>query len=177
MLKVRTRCPRTCWIHSNIESEVGFNKVIGLVVIPHSISIRDLLNSWPINYDPWSYMVSIGLGYPDINIVSTKLTIYTTLLSLYFIISNHPVTVSIIVTAFIKKKILSLYYYDVGTNYIYTEFVPWYCLSFLSWQFTFLFIWSFCTLLSVKMSYFLSDGFSYACPVQMLANHCLHSIH
>ena len=46
-------------------------------------------------------MISIGLGYLDSHVVSTKFVIYIALLSSYCVISNHPVTGSILVTAFI----------------------------------------------------------------------------
>ena len=73
--------------------------MIGLVVIMSPVSVRDFLNSRPINYDPWSYVIYIGLGYLDSHVVSTKFVIDITFLSLYCAISNHPVTISIIVTA------------------------------------------------------------------------------
>ena len=72
MLQVHTRFTRTCLIRSNIASDVVFLEVLGLVVILYSISIKYFLNSWPINYFPWSYVVSIGLGYLDVHLVSTK---------------------------------------------------------------------------------------------------------
>ena len=61
------------------------------------------MNSLPINYDPWSYMISIGLEYLVNHVVSTKFTIDIALLSSYLIDPNHPVTGSIVVTAFIIK--------------------------------------------------------------------------
>ena len=38
-----------------------------------------------MNYGPWTYMISVGLGYLVNHLVSTKLTIDIALL-------NHPVT-------------------------------------------------------------------------------------
>ena len=72
MLQVRTRFPRIWLIRSNISLHMGFPKVIGLATIPYSILISYFLNSWPINSDPWSYIISIGLGYLDSHLVSTK---------------------------------------------------------------------------------------------------------
>ena len=100
MLKFHNRFPRTWWILSNIALDMGFTEVIGLAVISYSISIRDFMNSWPINFFLWSYMISIGLEYPDIHVASNKFAIYIALLSLYCAISNHPVTISITVTYF-----------------------------------------------------------------------------
>ena len=74
--------------------------MLGLAVIPYYISIRNFLNSWPINYDRWSYMISIGLGYLDSQVVLTKFVIYIALLSISCIILNHTAKGSIIVTAF-----------------------------------------------------------------------------
>ena len=110
MLKYLTIFSRTWWIHSNIASEVGFPEVIGLAFIPYYSSIRDFLNSLPIHSDPWSYLVFIGIGYLDIRIVSTKFAIDISLVSLYYVISNHHVTVLIIITAFIWK-FLSITFY------------------------------------------------------------------
>ena len=49
-----------------------------------------------MNYDPWSYVISVGQGYLVNHIVSTKFEIVIARLSFYFFISNHPVMVSII---------------------------------------------------------------------------------
>ena len=101
MLKNCTRFPRTWLIRSNTVLDMGFSEVLDLAVIPYSVLIRHFLNSRPINSYPWSYMISIGLGYLDSHVVSTKFVIYIALLSSYCVISNHPVTGSILVTAFI----------------------------------------------------------------------------
>ena len=69
--------------------------MLGLKVIQYSISIRDFLKSQPMNYDPWSYMISVGLGYLFNKIVSTKFTIDIALLSSYCVILNHPVTCAV----------------------------------------------------------------------------------
>ena len=100
MLKLCTRFPRNWWIRSNIALEVGFTKVLGLAVIPHSVSIIYFLNLWPINSDPWSYVISIGLWYLVSHVVSTKFVLDIALLSSYFGILNHPVTGFIMVTVF-----------------------------------------------------------------------------
>ena len=67
------------------------------------LSIGYLMNSRPMNYNPWSYMIYVGQGYLVKHIVSTKLAIVIAHLSLYSSISNHPVTGSIKVTALILK--------------------------------------------------------------------------
>ena len=100
MLQVLNRFPRTWQIHYNTTLDMGFAEVLGLAVIPYYVSIRDFMNSWPINYDPWLYFIYIGLGYLDNHIVSTNFVIDTNPLSLYCSTSNYPVTGSIIVTAF-----------------------------------------------------------------------------
>ena len=48
-------------------------------------------------------MITVGLGYLVNHVVSTKFVIDIALLSSYFVISDHPVTGSIVVTAFIFK--------------------------------------------------------------------------
>ena len=74
--------------------------MLGLEVIPYHLSIRDFLNSWPINYDIWYYVISIGLGYIVNHVVSNNSVIDIALLLSYYLILNHPVTGSIMVTAF-----------------------------------------------------------------------------
>ena len=54
-------------------------------------------------------MISIGPGYIFNHIVSTKLAIDITFLSSYFVISNYPVTGSIMVTALRFKMYLFLF--------------------------------------------------------------------
>ena len=103
MLKVLTSFPRTCLIRSNIALEKRFLEVLVLSVILYYISISYFLNSWPINYYPWSYKMSIGLGYLNSQIVSTEVIIDTALLLWYWYLSNHTVTGSIIATDFIFK--------------------------------------------------------------------------
>ena len=100
MLKFHTRFSRTWWICPNIVLELGFPEVLGLAVIPYYFPIRDFLNSWPINYYPWSYMISIGLGYLVNHVVYTKFDIVIALLLSYCVILDHPVTGSIMVMAF-----------------------------------------------------------------------------
>ena len=60
---------------------MGFPEVLGLTAIPYSISIRDFMNPISINFDPWSYVIYIGLGYLDIHVVLTKFSIFIALLS------------------------------------------------------------------------------------------------
>ena len=63
--------------------EVGFIEVLGLAVIPYYLSIRDFLNLWPISFDPWSYVIYIGLGYPCIHVVSTKFALFCHYIALF----------------------------------------------------------------------------------------------
>ena len=100
MLKARNRFPRTWRIRSNITLGVGFTEVLGLETILYYFSIGYLLNSLPINSATWSYMISIGLGYLDSHIFSTKFAIDIALLSLYCVISTYLVTGLITVTVF-----------------------------------------------------------------------------
>ena len=100
-LKVRTRIPITLWIYSNIPLEVGFTKAIGLEVILYNFSSRYFINSWPINSDLWSYVISIGQWYLANHVVSTKFAININILLSYYVILNHPVTGFIMVTDFI----------------------------------------------------------------------------
>ena len=58
------------------------------------------MNSSPKNSDPWSYMISIGLGYLVKHVFSTNIVIDIAILSSYCVILNHPVTGSIMVTTF-----------------------------------------------------------------------------
>ena len=98
MLYVHTRSLITPWICFNIVLEVGFSDVLGLSTIIYSSSIKGFLNSWPINYDPWWYVIFIGQGYLVNHVVSTNSAIDTISLLKYCVFSNHSVTVSIIVT-------------------------------------------------------------------------------
>ena len=61
MLKLCTKFLRTWKMRSNIVLKVGFLEVLGLAAIPCFFTIRGSLNSQPMNYDPFSYMISIGL--------------------------------------------------------------------------------------------------------------------
>ena len=79
---------------------MGFTEVLGLANISYSISIWGYLNSWPINYNPWSYVISNGLGYLVKHLGYTKFISYIALLYLYCIISNHTVTGCIVVMTF-----------------------------------------------------------------------------
>ena len=91
--------------------------MLGLVVILHYVPIGYLLISLPINYDPWSYMISIGLVYLVNHVVSTEFAIDIAVLSLYCVILNPPVAGYIVVTSFkFKSYFLYFSYYDVGTN-------------------------------------------------------------
>ena len=89
--------------------------MLDLEFIPYSVSIRDFPNSLPINYYPWSYIIFNGLVRMVNRVVSTKFAIDITIFSSYIVILDHPVTGSIIVTAFIFKfYFLSLSSYDMG---------------------------------------------------------------
>ena len=169
MLKVCTRFPRTWWICSNIAFELVFPIVLGLSVI---------LNLLPINFDPWAYVISIGLGYLDRHAIPTKFVIDVVILSLYCVISNNPVTVSLIVTSFrfnvFNCPCLLITYVPI----IYTQSLSHGISSASSaGNWPYFFIWSFCTLASFTNNYFFLDVVSNAVTVQMLSNRCLRSIH
>ena len=100
ILNVRTRLPITAWIHYNIASEVEFNESLGLAIIPYWSLFRNFLKSWRINSDPWSFVIYVGIIYLVNHVVSAKFVIDISDLSLYCVILNHPVTESIMVTAF-----------------------------------------------------------------------------
>ena len=74
--------------------------MLGLAVIPYYYSINDLMNSQPINSDPWSHVIYVGLVYLVNHVFSTKFAIDIDLLSSYCVISNHPVTEFIMVMTF-----------------------------------------------------------------------------
>ena len=75
MLQVLTRFPRTWLTRYNIVLDMGSPKVIDLETIPYYVSVRDVLNLQPIDSDPWSYVISIGIGYLYSHVVSTKFAI------------------------------------------------------------------------------------------------------
>ena len=75
ILKVHTMFPRTWWIRSNTALEMGFPEVLGLSLILYYVSIRGVLNLIPINYDPWLYVNSIGIGYIYSHVVLIKYVI------------------------------------------------------------------------------------------------------
>ena len=56
-----------------------------------------------MNSDPWSYVISVGIGYLVKQLFSTKSAIDIAFLLSYLVILNHPVTGSITVTAFKSK--------------------------------------------------------------------------
>ena len=53
-----------------------------------------------MNYLPRLYVIATDQGYMIIHVVSTKFEMFITFSSLYCVISNHPMTVSIIVMGF-----------------------------------------------------------------------------
>ena len=177
MLYIRTKLPRTVWIHSNITLEVGFPEVLDLDNSPYSSSFRYFINSWKINYNPLSYIISFVRVHLVNHAVSTKLAIYSAHLLSYWVISNHPVTRLFIVTSLIFKCRLFLFICMTLRSIIYIQ-------SLLRGIST--------TLLAGNLPYFLfygfvhwkvsqllnfSDGFSNDRTVQILENHRLRYIH
>ena len=100
MLQVRNMFSITCWICSNSALDMEFSKVVSFSFIPYSALSRVLFNPWLIHSDTWSYVISIGIGYLYIHLVTNNLALDISILSLYWVISNHLVTGSMIVTAF-----------------------------------------------------------------------------
>ena len=105
ILYTRSRLPRTVWVHSNNSLEVGFPDVLGLANIPYSSSIWYFMKSWPINYEHWSCVISIGLRYLDNHVVSSNFVVDIAHLLSYCFILHHPATGSIIVTTLRFKSI------------------------------------------------------------------------
>ena len=106
-LYVRKIFPSTWYIISMVAPSCGFPGESGFVLISYSCSIKLLLNFSSRNYPPRSYVISTGHGYRTSLVVSTNFMITITFLLLYCVISNHPVTRSIVVTAFRIKGYLT----------------------------------------------------------------------
>ena len=130
---------------------------------------------WLSNSLPWPYAISTGHGYCTSHVVSTKFAFVIAFLSLYCFISNHPVTGSIIVTDFNIKGYLPFLRILLGpiryTHSLFHGISSSSLADILPY-----FYWPFCVLEYVTFRYFLIDGSSNVRPVQMLVNHCLHSI-
>ena len=95
--------------------------MLGLAVILYYFSIEIFMNSWPINSDTCTNVISIGLGYLINHVVSTKFMIDITPLSSYCVIFNRPVICYIMVTAFrCKFYFFNLLVVTYGTI-IYTQ--------------------------------------------------------
>ena len=99
-LYVLTRLPNTLCILSMVLFACELLEEADLVKVQYSCSIKLFLNLWPRNYPSWLYGISTGHEYRTSHIVSTKCAIVITLLSQYYVISNHPVMGSIIVNNF-----------------------------------------------------------------------------
>ena len=82
-LYVRTRFPSTWCILSMISFFCLFLGGDFLVLISYSFSIKIFLNLWPRNSPLQSYVISTSHGYRTSHIVSTKLAMVISLLSLY----------------------------------------------------------------------------------------------
>ena len=105
----------------------GFLEEASFILIPYSCYIKISLNSRPMNYPPWSYVIYTGHVYHTRHVVSTKFEIIISFLSLYYIISNHPVTGSIIETGFKIKYYIPFLHILRGLWYLHifysTEFI------------------------------------------------------
>ena len=66
-----------------IEFASRFPDDINFDLMPYYFSIKVLLKLRPVNYDPWSYVLSIGQGYLSNHVVSNNLTIVIFFLSEY----------------------------------------------------------------------------------------------
>ena len=82
--------------------------MIGLEIIPYYSSIRHFMSSCLMHFDPWSYVISVGLVYIFNHIVSTQFTIYIARLLSYCVILNHPVKGSTTVT-YLKLFLISFH--------------------------------------------------------------------
>ena len=110
MLKLCTRFPRTWRILSNTSLDMGFPEVLGLEVILYSISIRIFLNSLPINSFPWSYVISVGIGYLDSHLVSTKFVID---IALYFHIALFQ---TVMVQGWSSQRLLGVSFLSIALS-------------------------------------------------------------
>ena len=70
---------------------LSFTGGICIIFYMTSVFYKGILNSRPMNSDPWSYVISIGQVYLDNHLVSNKFEIVIALLLLYFITPNHLV--------------------------------------------------------------------------------------
>ena len=70
--------------------------VAQLALIPYSFKIMSFLNAQPRKSLPLSYAIIVGLGYLHNYVCSTGYSVIAACLSLYNIISNHPVSGSIL---------------------------------------------------------------------------------
>ena len=111
---MRTILPITLCILYMVAFACGLPVEAGFVLIQYSCYIKQLLNLQLSNYHPWSCIIYTGHRYRTNQVVSTKFTIVIDFLSLYCVISNHPVMVSIIVTVFKRLEALSLFYVFYG---------------------------------------------------------------
>ena len=83
----------------NYKFSWGSPDVSGLAFIPYSFYIIVFLNSRLRNYDPQSFMFSVGQVYLVNHIFSTKFVTVINFLSSHCVILNHLVMGSIIETA------------------------------------------------------------------------------
>ena len=81
MLYVHTRLTTTEWIIYRISLEVGSLNELGLALIPYYFSIKDFMESRPINCNTWSYVIYVGQGYLVNHIVFTKFAMVITCVS------------------------------------------------------------------------------------------------
>ena len=120
-------------------------------------------------------MISVVQVYLEIHVVSTKFSFVIAFLSLYFFHLNHLVMGLIIVIFLVLKYIyFSCVYFRVLlilNIFCFTFFLP----NNLGVNLPFFCL--FITLARVTLFYLLLEGFSYAKPVYMLANHLLHTIY
>ena len=145
---------------------------IWLSLNPLFLFYQVILNSWPSNYPNLPYEVSTGHGYWTSHVVFTKFTLIIPFLSMYCLISNHPVTGSIIVTNFnIRVSFPLLHILDGpmrSTDNLFRGVFSDSLAGDLS-----CFYWPFLMFTSVTSRDFPLDGFSMTWPVQVLKNHLL----
>ena len=145
------------------------------IFIPYYFSIKLFLNLRPRNPPTWSYVISTRQGYLTIHVVSTKLVIVITLLSIYCIISSHRVMGYTTVTDFNIKG--SFPFLRILYGPIRSTHSLFYCVfsSILAGNLSY-FCWPFFMLECVTIIEFLLYNVSNAQEVQMLANNCLSYI-
>ena len=104
-MNVHTRFSTTSQIRSIIEFACRFSVVAHLDFITYQFLLNCFVNAWPRNSFPRSYIIIVGLRYLHNHVCCTRFAIIAACLSLYYIISNHPVAGYIIMNDFSMRDL------------------------------------------------------------------------